>query len=119
MSRTFRFTIAEDDQKFQILIEYLLSRAFPGSSFAMFSNAEDALSHIHNSGTDFLITDHGMGTMSGTELIRGVRREHNPVPIMMVSGDERAQSEALTAGANEFLHKDHVWKHLVEHVSKY
>lgn len=46
----------------------------------MFSNAKDALAHIRDRGTDILITNHGMGKMTGTDLIRGggrqcVRRE--------------------------------------------
>jgi CheY-like chemotaxis protein len=118
MSRAFHFTVAEDDSGFLALMQYLLSRAFPASTFATFSNAADALCHIQHSGTDILITDHGMGTMTGTELIQKIRQDHNLLPIIMLSGDEQAEREALSAGANEFLHKD-VYKQLVEHVKRY
>ena len=41
------------------------------------------------------------------------------VPIILVSCNQNAEREGLDAGANEFLHKDLVLKHLIEHVKKY
>jgi FixJ family two-component response regulator len=119
MARGLRFTLADDDDKFLFVMHHLLAQAFPGSSIASFSNAGDALNHILNTGTDFLITDHAMGLMTGTELIQELRRKQCAVPIIMVSGNHDAEREALDAGANEFLHKDLVLKHLVEHVKQH
>lgn len=119
MAPGLRFTLADDDDKFLFVLHHLLAHAFPGSSIASFSNAGDALNHILNTGTDFLITDHAMGSMSGTELIQEVRRKQSAIPIIMVSGNQDAEREALDAGANEFLHKNLILKHLVEHVKKY
>lgn len=119
MAHGLRFTLAHDGDKFQFVMHHLLAQAFPGSSIAPFSNAEDALKHILNTGADFLITGHAMGSMRGTDLIRELLRRKSAVPIIMVSGDHGAESEALDAGANEFLHKDLVLKHLIERVKKY
>lgn len=118
MPNGLRITIAEDDEQFIVLLHYLLTRAFRGSSFAMFSNTEDALRHIQNSGTDILVTDHGMGRVTGTDLVKTLRSENNRIPIIMLSGYPDLEEEAITAGANEFLSKDQVLNHLVESVKK-
>jgi DNA-binding NtrC family response regulator len=117
--KTFRFTLADDDDRFLFIMHHLLSENFPGSSVASFSNAEDALHHIENSGTDILVTDHAMGSMTGTQLIEELRKEHFKIPIIMVSGNKEAENEAFEAGASEFLHKDLVMDRLVERVKSY
>jgi hypothetical protein len=61
-----RFQRRDDDGNFLFLTHHLVAHAFWGSSIASFSNAGDALNHILNTGTDFLSTDHAMGSMSGT-----------------------------------------------------
>jgi DNA-binding response OmpR family regulator len=111
-----RFTLADDDADLLFLLHRKLSREYPESSIATFSNAADALAHIVDTGTEILITDHGMGEMSGAELIRQLRRRGFTFPIIMLSGSPDAQHEALSAGANEFLEKhtdiDIIWSHI-------
>ena len=76
--------MAEDDEAELFLLHHTISRAFPHSSISTFTNAEDALADILDTGTDILITDHGMGKMSGTELIRDLRKRGFKLPIVMV-----------------------------------
>jgi DNA-binding response OmpR family regulator len=118
-SKELRFTIAEDDEDFLFLVHHALSTAFPGSSLATFTNAEDALHHVKNTGTDIVITDHGMGGMSGTEMIRQLRNQNFTLPIIMVSGNQQAEIEARHAGATEFIHKDFALQRLVPDVKRY
>lgn len=118
MTKHFRFTVAEDDENYLFLLHRALSSAFPGSSFATFTNAEDALNHIQNSGADIVITNHGMGVMSGTEMIRTLRKRGFTLPIIMVSGSQEAEREAREAGATEFLHKDVALKRVASDVLK-
>src|SRR5919205_1253915 len=101
----YRFTVAEDDETELFLLYHSLSTTYPRSNIASFTNAEDALQHIIATGTDILITDHGMGTMSGTELISELRRRGYTFPIIMVSGNPKAEEEARQAGASAFLLK--------------
>jgi DNA-binding NtrC family response regulator len=119
MARGLRFTLADDDEKYLFLIYHLLSQAFPGSNIAAFSNPEDALQHIVSMGTDVLITDHGMGSMSGTELIQELRKRGLAIPIIMISGNQAAEKEAYEAGANEFLHKDVALQELLGEIKKF
>src|SRR4051794_29604509 len=102
----YRFTLAEDDPDQLFLMHRMLSKAFPDASIASFSNAEDALRHIVATGTDILITNHAMGAMDGTELIRELRQREYRIPIIMISGTQAAEAEARSAGATEFLNKD-------------
>ena len=118
-SKEFRFTIAEDDEDFLFLMHHVISTAFPGSSLSTFTNAEDALHHIRNSGADIVVTNHGMGVMSGTDMIRELRQEGYKLPIIMVSGNLEAEREARKAGATEFLHKDVALQHLVPRVKRH
>jgi CheY-like chemotaxis protein len=118
-ARSFRFAIAEDDENFLYLVHHTLLTAFPGCSIATFSNAGDALAHVTSAGTDLLITDHGMGVVTGTELIRDLRSQCNTLPIIMISGNELARKEAIEAGANEFIHKDVGMKGLLESVKRH
>jgi DNA-binding response OmpR family regulator len=112
----YRFTLAEDDEAGLFLLYHAISLTSPGSSIASFTNAEDALHHILNTGSDFLITDHAVGRMSGTDLIRELRQRGIQIPIIMISGHPRAEEEALLAGATEFLKKSDDTRYLEERV---
>jgi DNA-binding NtrC family response regulator len=100
-----RFTLADDDADALFLLHKLIEKLYPHSSVATFSNAEDAFVHILETGTDFLITDHGMGTMSGTELIKALRDKKSDLPIIMISSNPMVRAEAEAAGANAFVER--------------
>src|SRR6266851_5400212 len=112
----YRFTLVEDDETDLFLIHHAISQMFPHSSISSFTKAEDALHHILDTGADFLITDHGMGRMSGTELVRELRRRGERLPIIMVSGNQKTEEEARLAGATEFLQKSNDMRHIEERV---
>jgi len=103
--RQHRFTIADDDADALFLLNRMIEQMYPQSSISMFSNAEDALAHIRDTGTDLLITNHGMGEMSGTDLIRKLRAQKVEIPIVMISGDPQVRKEAKEAGATAFFEK--------------
>ena len=114
--KAYRFTLADDDPHMLFLIHRMLSQRFPSSSVASFSDGEDALAHILNSGTDLLITDHGMGHMDGAQLISELRARNCSTPIIMISGNPKAADEARAVGATEFLDKNAGIKVLEAHV---
>ena len=117
-TRKYRFTLAEDDPTYLFLLHTLLCGSFPGCSIASFSTAEEALRHILHTGTDILITDHGMGEMTGTELVRELRKRCFQTPIIVISGDSGVAREAQLAGANVFLEKKPHCKEIEEQVRK-
>lgn len=100
-----RFTLADDDADALFLLHRMIEQLYPNSSISMFSNAADALAHIRDTGTDILITNHGMGEMTGTDLIRTLRAQKVDIPIIMISGNPEVREEAREAGANAFIEK--------------
>ncbi len=112
----YRFTLVEDDETELFLLYHAISQTFPHSSISSFTNAEDALHHIVGTGSDFLVTDHGIGRMSGTKLISELRRRGQRLPIIMVSGNPQTEEEARLAGATEFLQKSDDMRHVEERV---
>jgi DNA-binding NarL/FixJ family response regulator len=103
--RPHNITLADDDPNALFLLNVLLSRMYPQSSVSMFSNAEDALVHILDRGADLVITNHGMGEMSGAELIRILRKKQIQIPVIMISNDPAVAAQAEEAGANAFVQK--------------
>ena len=103
--KAHRITLADDDADALFLLHRMIEQLYPNTSISMFSNAEDALAHIRDTGTDLLITNHGMGKMTGTDLIRILRAQKVEIPIIMVSGNPEVRKEAEEAGANAFVEK--------------
>jgi CheY-like chemotaxis protein len=69
-----QFTLADDDPDMLFLLHRKLSQEYPQAKISTFTEGEEALAHIEDTGTEILITDHGMGAMSGTELVRTLRQ---------------------------------------------
>jgi FixJ family two-component response regulator len=116
MEKRLRLTLADDNEQYLSLMGIVLSKAFPESSIASFDNTEDTLDHIVKVGTDLLITDHGT---SGTGLVRKLRELCFTFPILMVSGSDEGEKEALAAGATEFLQKDMGVSQLLTEIKKH
>jgi DNA-binding NarL/FixJ family response regulator len=100
-----RVTLADDDATSVYLLERLLAYEIPGSEVVSFADANDAFDHIVRNGTDVLVTDHGMGQFSGTDMIRLLRKRNFEAPIIMVSNDSDARDEAYEVGADDFVPK--------------
>jgi DNA-binding NtrC family response regulator len=112
-------SVADDDPHMLFFVERLLAKEVPEAKVDLFVQPADALHHIHSVSTDLLITDHGMGPMNGTDLIRELRKEHRTLPIIMISHSPGVREEAIAAGANEFLDKNHVATQLPHLVRSY
>ena|SRR5947209_2621986 len=100
-----QIALADDEPDALYFLTRMVQKLFPKSSISSFTNAQDALSHVIDRGADLLITDHGMGAFTGTQLIRALRERGYRIPIIMLSGSSEARDEALAAGANAFVEK--------------
>jgi DNA-binding NtrC family response regulator len=114
-----QLTIVDDDPQIIFLVEHLLRREFPNSTVASFTEPDEALNHLHSGNVGLLITDHGMGSMTGTELIRELRREDMRLPIFMISHTPEVRDEAMAAGATEFLDKRQLNERLPDLIRRY
>jgi FixJ family two-component response regulator len=103
-----RVSLTDDDRTTLFLVERLLKQTFPEAEVACFDCPLKAFEHIRLKGTDALITDHGMGPMTGTELIQQLRDENVRIPIVMVSNNADAALEARAAGADDFIDKRNI-----------
>ena len=78
-------------------------------SFAL--SGEEALSYMHDHESEIvlILSDINMPGMSGLELLKHIREEHEAAPpfIMMITayGDDENYSQAMKSGANDFLTK--------------
>ncbi|HKQ38760.1 MAG TPA: response regulator [Verrucomicrobiae bacterium] len=99
------FSLTDDDPTSLFLVERLLKRKFPGAEVSCFECPIKTLEHVHRGGTNALITDHGMGPMTGTELIQQLRAENVAIPMVMISNNPEAAAEAMAAGADDFVDK--------------
>lgn len=105
---SLRLSLIDDDRTTLFLVERLLKQKFPEADVECFDCPLQAFDHIHRSGTDALITDHGMGPMTGTELIRQLRAENLHIPMVMISNNPEAAREAMAAGADDFIDKGEI-----------
>ena len=74
-------------------------------------SGEDALNYLHqeNSEIVLILSDINMPGMSGLELLKQIKQEHQVTPpfVMMITayGDEENYRQAMQSGANDFLTK--------------
>ena len=100
-----RITVVDDDAHTLFFVRRILNENMPEAEVVCFNSPRQAFEYICKIGSDLLITDHGMGEMSGTELILQLRAKSFPLPVIMISSDSSTRAEALSAGACEFLSK--------------
>lgn len=97
--------LADDDILFLTLMRILLLADFPQ---AVVRSAEDGLAaleaHAHVR-ADVIIADYRMPMMNGIELVTYLRRQGDPVPIVIVSSEPNIDTNVLEAGATAFLTK--------------
>jgi FixJ family two-component response regulator len=97
--------IIDDDQAVREATESLI-RSF-GFRTELFGSAEEFLRWEGRESTGCLILDLRLPGMTGLELQRILAASGDRVPVVFITahGDEQAQSEALAAGAVDFLRK--------------
>lgn len=112
-----RALVAEDDPVTGRLIEKLLSKA--AYSVVVAPNGVAALEQLRTSPFDVLLTDWMMPDMDGIELLRRVRAEVRPTPlILMITAITvpDARRYALQSGADGFVTKPIVAVELLESI---
>jgi len=96
--------IVDDDQSVQSALKDLMESA--GLSARCFGSAEEFLESDRNE-TGCLIADIRMPGMSGLDLQAKLKAEGSRLPIIFISAhsDAKMKTQAMTAGAIEFLSK--------------
>lgn len=97
--------IVDDDESVRSAIHGVLKSV--GLTTRSFASAEEFLRSGHQSETACLITDIQMPGMGGLELQATLAEEELRIPIIFITayGDAKTRTQAMRAGAVEFLGK--------------
>lgn len=97
--------IVEDEVRIASFIAKGLQRQGVVTTIA--ADGMEALSLIHQEKFDGLLLDIGLPILDGWNVISRLRREHNPIPIVVMTAlsDERNSAKALALGAQALIQK--------------
>ncbi len=95
------FLVVDFHTESRYLLVKTLLRKFPGAMIHECDDADGGAELVH-SGSLAAVVVHRTFDYSGAEVVRRFRAADPQVPIVMVSGMDRAEA-ALEAGANSFL----------------
>ncbi|MFC7199024.1 bacterio-opsin activator domain-containing protein [Halospeciosus flavus] len=70
--------------------------------------AADALEHFHEGWADCIVTEYALDGVTGIDLLEAVRDETTSLPVVLAtaSGSETVASEAIAAGATDYVALD-------------
>lgn len=122
-----KILIVDDEQDVRILFEQHFRREVRQGDylFNFAYSGEEALQFLkeHISEMVLILSDINMPGMTGIELLRSIRLEHDePPPIVMMLtayGDEANRTQAHDYGANDFLTKPIDFTNLKEKLKTY
>ena len=98
------FLVIDFNHDSRFLLVKTLRRKFPLALIQECDEAEPALAYLQNRAVTAVVTHRSIDT-PGLDLVRMLHETDPMVPIVMVSGIERAEA-ARAAGASAFLHYD-------------
>lgn len=72
------------------------------------SRGKDGLTLLREHPVDCIISEYGLLDMDGVEFVRGVRKNHADIPVIMYtdSGDEAVASDAIAAGVTAYIPRE-------------
>jgi CheY-like chemotaxis protein len=106
MSRTLRALVVDDESSLRFAVRGILEHV--GMDVVEAANGREALALLEASAFQLVVTDVQMPLMDGLELLRAIRQRPEPQPkvvVMSARAPERQLSEALCAGAFDYLQK--------------
>jgi FixJ family two-component response regulator len=97
--------VVDDDQSVREALENLISSV--GFEVKLFASAEAFLDSAAPANTDCAVLDLRLPGISGLELQRKLGADGQSIPVIIITanGNEKAQAEAVAAGAIAFLKK--------------
>lgn len=105
MSKKKRVLVVEDS----ISSRLYLCKNLQDAGYDTFEaiNGRDAYEKLKKENFDFLILDLLMPEMTGTELLKKLKKEKINIPVMVVTADiqQQVKDECLALGAVDFINK--------------
>ncbi|MXR50251.1 PAS domain-containing protein [Halovenus sp. WSH3] len=107
ISSAVRILHVDDDPGFADLTAEMLERENEAFSVDTATTPDAALERLQQTDFDCIVSDYEMPQTDGIELLRTVRETHPTTPFILFTGkgSEEVASEALSAGATDYLQK--------------
>ena len=107
MTPPIRVSVVEDRREYRNTLTALLKGAPGFQLVSADTTAEDALRNIPAAKPDVVLVDLKLPGMSGVELIRQLRADHEKLPLMVLTAfaDDDLIFDSLKAGASGYLLK--------------
>jgi len=95
--------IVDDEAKMRRILEIMLQQI--GFTVYQAEDGQQALLRIKEHGIDLVITDLQMPNLDGLELLQQLRKDNNPVPVIMVTahGSIETAVAAMQYGASDYI----------------
>jgi len=105
MPRRAHVLVIDDDLSCRVLAALLLEKA--GYSPSAVASVERGLQRLDDEGADVVVTDLMLPGRSGLDLLRTLREQQSPVPVIVMTGtgDLELLAVALDLGAVSVLRK--------------
>ncbi|MDY6819043.1 MAG: PAS domain S-box protein [Halobacteriales archaeon] len=107
MAVPIRVLHVDDEPDFADLTAQYLTREDERLEVVTETNASDGLSRLADERIDCIVSDYQMPSMNGLEFLEAVRKEYPDLPFLLFTGkgSEEVASDAITAGATDYLQK--------------
>ncbi|MFB6268659.1 MAG: PAS domain S-box protein [Halobacterium sp.] len=108
MSSRIRVLHVEDDPDFAALAAEFLERADERLGVTTVHDPTAALDALDDDCFDCVVSDYDLPGMDGVELLEAIRDDHPDLPFVLFTGkgSEEVASEAISAGATDYLQKE-------------
>jgi DNA-binding response OmpR family regulator len=116
LKHTMRVLVVEDEKKIATLVGKALADA--GYSVATLCRGDEALNALRETPYDVAVLDIMLPGLNGLAVLRRLRAESNPVPILLLTarGEISDKVEGLELGADDYLSKPFAVEELVARV---
>lgn len=116
MSKT-RILLVDDEELIRLSLEINLRRE--GFEIRSVTSGEEALALLPEYPCDLLLTDYFMEGMTGTNLLKEVKKLYPQIRVMIFSGYEKKDTaaEMLHLGADDFICKPLEFEELLKRIA--
>lgn len=114
--KIMRLLLAEDEKDLARALTTILERS--NYSVDAVYDGEEALAYLNSNNYDGLILDIMMPKMDGLTLLKTIRSQGNPIPILLLTAKSEVDDKVngLDAGANDYLTKPFAAKELLARI---
>jgi DNA-binding response OmpR family regulator len=115
MSQNHTVLLIDDDRDIRAALSAML--ADEGFEVLAAPDGYDALASLDNVNPDIIILDWMMPVVDGGKFVRALRTEyHRTTPVLVITAGRTSRTQALAAGADDFLEKPFELGDLIDRV---